>query len=337
MKKKVFFLVLSIVLIMMTWRVSGKNNKPVEPETIVVELADTTASISIPDTVFLFQQIFSVLIPDEITFCGQSVPINLFYVREAIERELITNCYLHGTTLQIIKRAYRYFPVIEPVLKKNRVPNDLKFLAVAESGLRNTVSPSKAEGFWQFLEGTGKEYGLEITKEVDERYHLEKATQAACNYMNKSFNHFKKWELVAAAYNAGNAKIDETISNQKTDNYYDMAFNQETARYVYRIIALKLILEQPTKYGFFIKQYDMYPVIPTETVMIDTAIKSLPEFALKHQTPYVVLKELNPWLRSLTLPARSEKKYEILLPQKGFMDYEKKLKHPEGDNWFNGF
>ena len=284
-----------------------------------------------------FQEIYTPPMPEELTFCGSPVPTNLYYVRESFERELIANCYLHGTTLQIIKRAQRYFPVIEPILKKNRIPDDMKYLAVAESGLRNVVSPAKAEGIWQFMKETGKEYGLEVNNEVDERYHLEKATQAACDYLNKSYKIFDDWALVAAAYNAGNSRILDFTSKQVSTDYFNLLTSTETSRYVYRIIALKCILEDPLKYGFYIRENEIYPIIPAETVTVDTTINSLVDFALGNEISYMVLKEFNPWLRSTSLPNKSGKKYEIALPKKGYLDYNKKLKESNDRSWFTGY
>jgi hypothetical protein len=335
MKKYGLFILLGAVLMLAFFLLLGNNSNPF-PETAVQSRVDTLYVVTTPDE-SIFQRIRSVPFPEKVTFCGKELPINLFYVQEAIERELITNSYMHGTTLQIIKRANRFFPVIEPILKKNKIPDDMKYLCVAESGLRNVVSPAKAEGFWQFLSGTGKEYGLEVNDDIDERYHLEKATQAACDYLNKSYKNYKDWALVAAAYNAGNGRVNSTISAQKTENYYDMFWNQETARYVYRIISFKYIMENPVKYGFYIKKSELYPVIPTENLKIDTTINSLIDFAIEKETPYIVLKELNPWLRSNTLPNKSGRKYEIAIPKKGAMDYNKKLKRSDEQEWFEGY
>jgi hypothetical protein len=334
-KKYGFFILLGAVLMLSFFLLLGNNGSQL-PTDGVQNRTDTIYVVSTPDESIL-QRIYSVPLPEKVTFCGKEVPVNLFYVQEALERDLITNCYMHGTTLQTIKRANRYFPVIEPILKKNNIPDDMKYLCVAESGLRNVVSPAKAEGFWQFLKETGKEYRLEVNDDIDERYHLEKATQAACDYLNKSYSNYQDWELVAAAYNAGNARVNSTIATQKTQNYYDMVFNQETARYVYRIIALKYVMENPIEYGFYIKNNELSPLIPTETLKVDTTITSLVDFAIKYEIPYIVLKELNPWLRSSTLPNKSGKKYEIVIPQKGYMDYHKKLKRSDDHEWFEGY
>ena len=333
-KKHTFFILLGVALTLSFFLLLGNTGSQSPTDAILQH--QTAIDISTPDE-DVFQRIFSPPFPEKVTFCGKDVPVNFFYVQEALERELITNCYMHGTTMQIIKRANRFFPVIEPILKKNNIPDDMKYLAVAESGLRNAVSPSKAEGFWQFLKDTGKEYRLEVNDDVDERYHLEKATQAACDYLNKSYQNYRNWELVAAAYNAGNARVNTAVSNQKIENYYNMVFNQETARYVYRIIALKYIMENPIEYGFYIKKSELYPVISTENLKVDTTITSLVDFAIEQDVPYVVLKELNPWLRSGTLPNKSGKKYEIVIPQKGYLDYNQKLKRSDEHTWFEGY
>jgi len=336
MKKYGFFIFLGAVLMLSFFLLLGSDGKQSVADSLQQSRIDTIYVVSTPNDDIL-QRIYSVPMPEKVTFCGKEIAMNFFYVQEAFERELITNCYMHGTTLQIIKRANRFFPVIEPILKKNNIPDDMKYLCVAESGLRNVVSPAKAEGFWQFLQKTGKEYHLEINENIDERYHLEKATQAACDYLNKSYRSYKNWELVAAAYNAGNARVNATIDAQKIENYYDMAFNQETARYVYRIIALKYIMENPIEYGFYIKKSELYPVIPTENLKVDTTVNSLVDFAIEKQTPYIVLKELNPWMRSDALPNKSGKEYKITIPQKGYIDYEKKLKRDSDNEWFEGY
>ena len=335
-KKYGFFILLGVVLTLSFFLVLGSNGKPSPTDDNPPYRVDTIYVVSTPDEDIL-QRIYPVPLPEKVTFCGKEAPINFFYVQEALERELITNCYMHGTTLQTIKRAHRFFPVIEPILKKNNIPDDMKYLCVAESGLRNVVSPAKAEGFWQFLKETGKEYHLEVNDDIDERYHLEKATQAACDYLNKSYHTYRKWELVAAAYNAGNGRVNSIISNQKTENYYDMFLNQETARYVYRIIALKYIMENPVKYGFYIKKSELYPVIPTENLKVDTTVNSLVDFAIGQKIPYIVLKELNPWLRSGTLPNKSGKEYEIAIPKKGYINYNEKLKRSDEQEWFEGY
>ena len=255
-----------------------------------------------------------VPIPDPATFAGEPVPTDIFYVREQFDRELTVNTYWHSSTLLSIKRAARWFPVIEPILARNGIPEDFKYLVMAESGLMNVVSPTGATGFWQFLESTGKEYGLVINKEVDERYYVVKSTEAACAYLNKSFLKFGNWTLVAASYNTGPGRIEETIARQLVRNYYDMFLNEETSRYIFRILAFKYILEDPHKYGFKLEKGDLYDPLAVKTVKVTSSINDLPSFAIEHKTTYRMLKELNPWLRSDKLTLSPGEIYEIALP-----------------------
>ena len=224
------------------------------------------------------------------------------------------NTYWHSSTLLTIKRANRWFPVIEPILAKKGIPADFKYLALIESALMNVVSPSGAAGFWQFLEKTGKEYGLEINKEVDERYHVEKATEAACDYLNKAYLKFGNWTLVAASYNAGQGRIDESIDRQQSRNFYHLYLNDETSRYIFRILAMKIIYENPVKYGFKMEKGDLYDPLDVKTVKVTSTISDLPAFARQQNTTYRMLKELNPWLRSDKLTVRGGEEYFIALP-----------------------
>lgn len=255
-----------------------------------------------------------VPIPDSIAFSGELVPTGLFYVKEQLDRELTVNTYWHSSTLLTIKRANRWFPVIEPILAKKGIPADFKYLALIESALMNVVSPSGAAGFWQFLEKTGKEYGLEINKEVDERYHVEKATEAACDYLNKAYLKFGNWTLVAASYNAGQGRIDESIDRQQARNFYHLYLNDETSRYIFRILAMKIIYENPVKYGFKMEKGDLYDPLDVKTVKVTSTISDLPAFARQQNTTYRMLKELNPWLRSDKLTVRGGEEYFIALP-----------------------
>jgi membrane-bound lytic murein transglycosylase D len=255
-----------------------------------------------------------VPIPDSATFAGEFVPVDIFYVREQFDRELTVNTYWHSSTILSLKRAARWFPVIEPILAKSGIPDDFKYLALIESGLMNVVSPSGAAGYWQFLEKTGKEYGLTINKEVDERYNVVKATEAACAYLKKSYVKFGNWTLVASSYNAGPGRIDETIEKQQVRNYYDMLLPEETNRYVFRILAMKSIYEDPVKYGFKLEKGDLYVPLEVKTIKVTESISDLTAFALKHQTTYRMLKELNPWLRADKLTVRGGDGYLIQLP-----------------------
>ena len=260
--------------------------------------------------------IYAIDIPSELFFAGEQVPIDNFDTRESLDREILVNTYFHSNTLLMIKRSNRFFPVIEPILNKNGIPDDFKYLSVAESGLENGTSPSGAVGFWQFLEGTGKEYGLVINEEVDERYHLEKSTEAACKYLNKTYKNYQNWTLVAASYNNGKSGLDRQIDIQKIKNYYDLLLNEETARYVFRIIALKLIMSNPNNFGFYYRNSDLYPPIETYIVEINAAVADFAEFAGKYGINYKILKYFNPWLRKPYLTNKNNDTFFIKIPFK---------------------
>lgn len=264
--------------------------------------------------------VFSIPIPDKLDFAGENVPLNLFDVRESLDRELHVNTYWQSQTMFFFKKANRFFPIIEPILKKNNIPDDFKYLAVIESGLTNVVSPSGARGIWQFLPATAKEFGLEVTDEVDERYNLEKSTQAACKYFNDAYKIFKNWTLVAASYNVGMTSLANSLKNQKVDNYYDLLLNEETARYPYRILAIKLIMSQPNNYGFHFRKKDLYSNLPSDILSIDSTIQDLTEFAFSNKINYKILKLYNPWLRQNTLTNKDKKTYEIKIPKEGFRE-----------------
>ena len=260
-------------------------------------------------------QIFSPVMPDSMNFCGERVPLEIYHVYERMDREILVNVYWQSNILLLIKRAHRFFPIIEPILKEHNMPEDMKYLAVAESGFTHAVSTAGATGFWQFLKGTAQQYSLEVNNDVDERYHLEKATVAAIKYLKANYRRYNNWTLTAAAYNTGEGNINRHIENQKTTDYYSMHLPEETMRYVFRILALKTIMEDPMTYGIMVREKDLYPPIPVKTVVVDTAITDLFAFARQQGTTYQQLKALNPWLRSSNLPNRSRKKYEISIPQ----------------------
>jgi len=259
--------------------------------------------------------IFSVDIPKELNFAEENIPLNNYDVLETIDREFLVNTYWQSQTILFLKRANKYFPIIEPILKKNNIPEDFKYLAVAESGLTNAVSPSGAKGFWQFLKKTGQEYDLEVTKEVDERYNLEKSTQAACDFFNQSYKKFGNWTLVAASYNMGMGGLNKQLKRQYTNNYWDLLLNSETSRYVNRIVAIKTILNNPDKFGFHVRKKDLYPFIETSSIKIDSTITDFGLFAFEHGMNYKILKIYNPWLRDNKLTNRKRKKYSILIPK----------------------
>jgi len=223
--------------------------------------------------------VYALTVPDDLNFAGEKVPLKNPDIFERMDRELLVNTYWQSNGLLMFKRAQKYFPVIEPILKKYGVPDDFKYLAVAESGLTNTVSPAGARGIWQILKGTGQENGLEVNDNVDERYNLEKATEAACKYILKSKEDLGSWTLAAAAYNGGENGITKRLEEQQVKNYYDLLLGEETGRYVFRIIAIKEILNHPQKYGFNFNKDDLYANIPTYSVTVDTAVTDFASFA----------------------------------------------------------
>ena len=257
-------------------------------------------------------------IPNVMTFAGERVPLQDTDVRERLDRELHVNTYWHSNMLLMIKKANRFFPVIAPLLKKYNLPDDFKYLAVAESGLDNVTSSAGASGFWQFMKATGKQYGLEINSYVDERYNLELATKVAAQYLLNSKELFGSWTNAAAAYNAGNAGISKQMKRQDATDYYSLLLNSETARYVFRILAFKEILSNPKKYGFYVDQDDLYQAIPTKTIVVDTPIEDFAKFAKKQGINYKILKIHNPWLRDTFLKNASGKKYHIKIPKPGY-------------------
>lgn len=263
-------------------------------------------------------KVSAIDIPENLNFAGEKVPSDDPEVMERIDREFLVNTYWQSNALLLMKRAHKYFPIIEPILAKNGIPDDFKYLAVAESGLQNTVSPAGATGFWQIMNATGKEYGLEVNDNVDERYHIEKATEVACKYLRKSKDKFGSWTLAAAAYNAGPYGIQKFMGIQKAEDYYDLLLGEETGRYVFRILAIKEILTNPAKYGFDIEKEDMYTAVPTFNVEVDTAILNFADFAKLYEINYKILKRHNPWLREPHLNNKSGKKYVIEIPNKGY-------------------
>lgn len=252
--------------------------------------------------------------PEQFSLAGERVPLERIDVTEAFKKELIVNTYLHSHTIQILKNAPRYFHIIEPILKAEGVPDDFKYLAVIESSLNPlAVSYAGAVGIWQLMGGTAKELGLEVTKEVDERYHVEKATRAACAYLKKAYQKFGSWTLAAASYNGGMNMLSKQMDRQKETNFYDLLLGEETGRYVYRLLALKQILEEPHLYDFYVDQ--QYPIEPVTPIKVTQSIKDLAEFAKQHGISYKTLKRFNPWLRQNSLKIGKHKTYYIAIPE----------------------
>ncbi len=286
----------------------------------VISFRKTEAENPLHDTIWYNT---SFTLPASVTFAGERMPLENFDTRESLEREILTSAYRHSSTIMIIKRAKRYLPVIEKILEKNRVPGDFKYLVAAESEYMNVVSPRGATGFWQIMPETGREAGLEIGAVVDERYHIEKSTQFACDFILKSYEKYGNWTLAAASYNGGRAAIDEQIRIQKENNYYDLLLTEETARYIFRAVAYKLIITDPQRYGFNIREDELYPELNCNIVRVDSAIQDISEFARKHGTNYKIIKFLNPWLRKPYFSPLPRKEYYIKLPVEGMRSIER--------------
>lgn len=300
----------SIVLIVIAGLIFYTNSND------LIAASDTNDSDDFPQN----YRIISPQFPKEIHFAGERVPLENFEVYERVDREILVNTYWHSATLLAIKRANRWFPVIEPILRRYNVPDDFKYLAVAESNLDNVVSPAGATGYWQFMKAAAEKYGLEVNNEVDERYNVEKSTEAACKYLLESYQKFGNWTMAAASYNMGVAGVDNQIGRQKADNYYNLVLNSETSRYIARIVSLKLIMQNPQKYGFDIKEEDLYEPLKTHNVELPGSVTDFAEWAAAREINYKILKMYNPWLRDNKLTNRGGKVYSIQFPVKGSIE-----------------
>jgi hypothetical protein len=263
-------------------------------------------------------KVFGLTLPGSMDIFGEKVPLELLDVRERLDRELLVNTYWQSNSLLIHKRANRWFPVIEPILRREGVPDDMKYLAVVESGLTNAVSPLGATGFWQFMQSTAEARGLEVNDQVDERYSVEKSTEAACAYLKEAHATYGSWALAAASFNLGQAGLNRQLGRQKVDSYFELLLPEETARYVFRMLAMKAILSDPERYGFHLRPKDLYPPYLTNTVQVSGPVEDLNDFAVGHGTNYKTLKLLNPWLRDNRLDNPDGKTYTVQLPAKNF-------------------
>jgi len=258
--------------------------------------------------------IFAIVQPEGLNFAGEEIPTHSPEIWERIDKELLKNTYWQSNTMLFFKKANKYFPIIEPILKKNNIPDDFKYLALIESGLDNVVSPAGAAGFWQILKGTAREHGLEVNSAIDERYNLEKSTEVACTYLNDAYAKFGSWTMAAASYNMGKNGARRRIAEQGTNNYYNLHLNSETGRYVFRIIAVKEIMKNPKRYGFMFRDKDLYSMPNYKTIEVDSTIDNLSDFAISHGINYKLLKQFNPWLRTSSLPDKSRRKYILKIP-----------------------
>lgn len=263
------------------------------------------------------QVIKAVDLNKNFSFAGESLPVDNFDAIERLDRELLRNAYWHSNTALNIKKAYRYFPVIEQTLAEHGLPDDLKYLAVAESDLSNATSPAGAKGIWQFMPATAQSYGLEVNREVDERFHLEKATEAACKHLKKLHDRFGNWTLAAAAYNMGASGLAKDLKLQRAENYYDLNLNQETSQYIFRVVAIKEIMEAPSIFGFQIQEKEKYQPLDAIQVKVDGPVTNWGDFAKEQGITYRMLKIYNPWLLSHSLSNRSGKSYLIKIPKQG--------------------
>ncbi len=293
--------------------------------------ADSTSQVQ---SCQLRQTVESSELPKSMTFADQELPLTRYDVRERFDREISVITYQHSFTLQTLKNANRYFPIIEPILEENAIPNDFKYLALIESNFNiRALSGVKAAGFWQLMPETAKELGLEVTDSVDERYDIEKSTRTACKYLKKAYAVFGDWVLVAASYNAGMGRIQNAVSAQKTSSFEDLWLNEETSRYVFRLLAMKAFLKEPKAYGYYIRKDQFYPEIRTTEITVSESIPDLGTFAQQHGVPYVQFKSFNLWLRGSKLENKTGKTYKILIPNKDDLEFDVKKVRMYQENW----
>lgn len=273
-------------------------------------------------------------VPQSVLFCGKEINLTRFDRYERMDRELLAFTYMHSTSIQMIKKANRYFPIVEPILKEEGVPDDFKYLMVIESNLNpNARSAAGAAGLWQFMKTTGREYGLEVNENIDERYHTEKATRAACKYLKDAYAKYNDWVAVAASYNAGQARISEQLNKQYTEDALDLYLVEETARYVYRIIAAKIMFSDPSQFGFVLKASDLYVPIPYREITTTSGIADLARWAKSQGTTFALLKNLNPWLRQNFLQNRSQRTYVLKVPLKEGLTHKPGKVIPHNKKW----
>lgn len=297
----------------------------------IAVLMSAAAACAAQQPVAGFAQVYCPEVPAKATLCGEVIDLDRTDNYERFDRELSSVCYTHGTTMLILKRANRYFPEMAPILRANGVPADLLYLACVESSLNpRAYSPAKAAGFWQFLASSAKEYGLEVNDEVDERYNLEKATAAACRYLKKAYNRYGNWPSAMAAYNGGQARIARELDAQGVDTSLDLYLTEETTRYPFRILAMKTIMENPSAYGFYLRDNQLYQPRRYKTVTVDGPVESWPDWAKQHGITYSILREENPWIRAKSLTNKAGKRYTVRIPEASSMS-----RKASGTNTFN--
>lgn len=273
-------------------------------------------------------------VPTSATFAGEEIDLRRYDLHERMDRELMSFTYMHSTTMLTIKRANRYFPIIEPILKEEGLPDDIKYLAVIESNLNPLAkSPAGAAGIWQFMQATGRQYGLEVNANIDERYHVEKETRAACRYLKDAYAKYGNWLTVAASYNAGQARISTQLERQMATHATDLWLVEETKRYMFRLLAAKAVMSNPQQYGFLLKREQLYPILPYTEETVTTGIASLAQYARKHGVTYAQLKDFNPWLRDTSLMNKSGRTYVLKIPMKEGMYYDPKKTSAYNKRW----
>lgn len=301
---------------------------------ITLILTALSASAVPPMSPITMTTVTNPAIPKKVKFAGVDVELDRVDMWERLDRELTAMTYTHGNTLLTLKRANRYFPQLVPILEECDVPADLIYLACIESSLNPiAVSPAKAAGLWQFMPATAKEYGLEVNEYVDERYHPEKATRAACRYLKSAYNKYGNWESAAASYNGGMGRISSELASQLASSAYNLYLTPETSRYMFRLLAMKMIMEHPQRYGYHLTADQLYQPIECDTVHIDTTIVSWPEWAARHDISYLTLREANPWIRSKKLPNASRKTYIVNIPRKESLYRSTQPKHIYRKEW----
>jgi len=255
-------------------------------------------------------------LPDELSFAGEEAPLQRWDVREKFDKEFLLNYYSQGNIIYLLKLANRNFPIISARLKANGVPDDFKYLCIAESNMQSwAVSKSGAVGYWQFLDGTAPGYGLEVSAQVDERQDLEKATDAACIYFKQAYEKFGNWTAAAASYNCGQGGYNKQAAFQRTTNYYDLQLPEETNKYIFRILSFKHLMENAEELGFIVKKEETYQPMPFRAVTINSTIDDLAQYATNNGTTYKMIRAMNPWIKGRSLTVRPGKSYTIKLPQ----------------------
>lgn len=296
-----------------------------------ISISTPTASASHPDEP---ATVVNPSVPRKVKFAGADVDLNRIDMFERLDRELTAMSYTHGNTLLTLKRANRYFPQIIPVLKDNGLPTDLVYLACIESSLNPTaLSSAKAAGMWQFMPATAREYGLEVNDYVDERFNIEKSTEAACRYLKSAYNKYGNWESAAASYNGGMGRISNELAAQGASTAYDLYLTEETSRYMFRLLAMKMILEHPSKYGYRLKADQFYQPIEYDTVEVSSPVENWCDWAKEHGINYMQLRNANPWIRAKSLPNKEGKTYRINIPKEESLNRSSQKKNIYNHNW----